>query len=644
MADKTQATKSKASGPSIMDRLGDSAEWLLNQGPVIAHPPAPSQYHYPSNASWWDRNIKEPVINATEPIPLWPMSETRVTDKLGIMPKIKAAGNAMQNSGAFMPENFLKHFGRNMFGLVDAPVQGASHVIKALGGNEQEADKAIEGAKSLNPDIFYPKGGMHNLLKSYWNERDSPETLVPRALADLATMHQFTGEPVEIPAMSRENFPMLYLNEAASPIADESGFLDPLSFFKGKEPAGNPLKKFGEKIKLPSLSSIMKDESGHLGGFGTGWESPLKPEPQLEKPLSTAEGPQVPPMKPRVEPDYPLTPSPFFNPEKPFDIKDFLKNEEGSFKNPFEGLFGKKKPLSNLTETGPVDTNATDQHTGFGQGGGTPLSLSGDESLLGGAKESSPNEMQWLHSGKEGIIPINSLKGAFKPGDPDKAFKLYDTPPAPLQFPKLNAEGYGPSNPRPMPTDYADKPKALQNQIVATHPRQNFKPTIVEPDQFTSGFPRQTERPPTSIKDLLIKLFKDESGGGQEWGPEPIPNLKKTPVDFTNSTKVNPLPFEGRPKNLSPELGGTNTLGGAQRYTTVPLKPEGEPRVYPRIAQGEDADYNETFTPKPESSTKIKPTAFEQAILDQLTSGGGRIDKPSGLWNIFKDNAIKPEK
>jgi hypothetical protein len=455
--------------------------------------------------------------------------------------------------------------------------------------------------------------------------------------------------------------------------------------------------------KFPSLSNFLKDDSG-LFGFGKDKTPPSTPnysfpsigdippykETMPPMPLGSENlGPSS--LPPKESNSYPLIPSrqfpesqgngyplntnskfpgresdnysiqkPLTPPEKPFNIKDFLKNEEGSIKNPFEGLFG-KKPLSNLTDTGPVDTNAMDQHTGFGQGGGTPLNLSGKvlpfdtggdiESLLGGAKESSPNEMQWFHSGKEGPIPINSLKGNFKAGDPDKAFKLYDTPPPPLQFPKLNVEGYGPSNPRPMPTDFADKPNVLQNQIVATHPRQNFEPTVVQPDQFTSGFPKEgtagSEIPhmndifdrlntlrqneskayqnslvkpgrqsiePTNFKEMLMKLLKDDSGFTKF--PEATPTSNK----LVRGVEI--------PNNLGVNVGGTMENLGLNGYRVLPPQ-KVVPKQIPDVLGGEDlgkGGYN-IIKNENKKSTTI-PSPIEQQILNALKPSGGRIDLP----------------
>jgi hypothetical protein len=542
-------TLTPVSQPSFWDTYvgrpaGEALDFLNRTSPMIPVPQAP-KYNFPEGASFWDRNIKQPVLNATEPVPLIPMSETRITDKPGIIPKLQAAGSAIQNVGARMPENFAKHLGRNMFGLVDAPVQGAAHVIKGIGGNEPEATKAIEGAKSLNPDVFYPKGGLHNLLKSYWAERNSPETLLPRAAADFITMKQFMGggEPIKIPTLIRENF--------------------------------------------PSLGS----EEGFMGGFGTGEnygmpaKPPIKPEPKLppERP--------IPPARPRVEPDYPLISN--IPNEKPFDINDFMKNQEG-FWNPFNIIKGKGKQTdpSDLT---PLDINALDQHTGFGQG----------------------NEMQWLNSGKKGPIPINTLKGPFNAtGDPDKAFKLYDNPPAPLQFPKRNIEGFGPNNPRPMPEDFADKPKALQNQIVATVPRQNFKPTIVQPDQFTSGFPteRTTEPEPLSFKEMLIKFLRDE--GGYTKHPEAAPEAKRV---------VRGLDF---PANLGVNAGGTMKNLGAGGYRILPSQEITPKQVAPSL-RGEGLGKGGYRVIPPKTKTqKLSISPIEQQILNALKPSGGRIDFP----------------
>jgi hypothetical protein len=499
--------------------------------------------------------------------------------------------------------------------------------------------------------------GAYKKSQEPWYSQFSKRSPIEMAMAGMGA---FTHHPIA------GGIPLLADLIGSSPLAQSTlGYGayqlgDLLGKANGLRPVMDTAPNFSLLPKFPSFSDFMKDQSGHMGGFGTGWESPLKPKPQLEKPLGTVEGPQVPPMKPRVEPDYPLTPFPFFNPEKPFDIKDFLKNEEGSIKNPFEGLFG-KKPLSNLTETGPVDKNAMDQYTGFGQGGGTPLNLSGKvlpfdtggdiESLLGGAKESSPNEMQWFHSGKEGPIPINSLKGNFKAGDPDKAFKLYDTPPPPLQFPKRNIEGFGPSNPRPMPTDFADKPNALQNQIVATHPRQNFEPTIVQPDQFTSGFPqegtagseiphmndifdrlntlRQNEskayqnslvkpgrqsNEPTNFKEMLMKLLKDDSGFTKF--PEATPTSNK----LVRGVEI--------PNNLGVNAGGTMENLGLNGYRVLPPQ-KVVPKQIPDVLGGEDlgkGGYN-IIKNEDKKSTTI-PSPIEQQILNALNPSGGRIDLP----------------
>lgn len=85
--------------------------------------------------------------------------------------------------------NITKRVGSNMVGLVDSGVQGASHLIKSMGGNEQESQKLEDGLNSIGPAGM---GALTDQVKGYVNEPDS-QRRTENILGDISTgvlLHQ----------------------------------------------------------------------------------------------------------------------------------------------------------------------------------------------------------------------------------------------------------------------------------------------------------------------------------------------------------------------------------------------------------------------------------------------------------------------